>query len=203
MTAGSKYIYLPSIPTSCPSSPPLHSESYGRGIKLTHKDVLFGLRYILWKLNRRPELSRQQLCDKLAERAPHHSQTPWSRWWSDRLTIWTPAQVLSAARAQKPLVRTDVEKGNHGQAMDSAEYVSSDEGNKVVSPSRFTEAEWSAAVTRMASTTSWHSMSKKDKWAPLHKQFPHRTIDSFSAWYFRNKTDLDAEAEQERARLHR
>ncbi|KIY45760.1 hypothetical protein FISHEDRAFT_48743 [Fistulina hepatica ATCC 64428] len=88
-------LQIPDPPSRSPT-PPTLVISKGRGNQFTPQDREFFLRFISWHLKENPNLTRGDLCDALAEKAPHHSSQSWGSYWSNHHDL--PDKILSAAR---------------------------------------------------------------------------------------------------------
>ncbi|SJL05555.1 uncharacterized protein ARMOST_08922 [Armillaria ostoyae] len=88
---------IPDPPSRSPT-PPTRVVPQGRGNKFTPEDKDFFLKFILRRLKEDPSLSRNDLCELLAEkaRAPHHSSQSWYSYWSNNHDM--PDKILAAAR---------------------------------------------------------------------------------------------------------
>ncbi|KAL1679888.1 hypothetical protein EV122DRAFT_263163 [Schizophyllum commune] len=83
-------------PPSRSPTPPTLVVSAGRGNKFTPQDRDFFLKFISWRLKENPTLSRGELCDALAAKAPHHSSQSWASYWSNHHDL--PDKILAAAK---------------------------------------------------------------------------------------------------------
>ncbi|THH11199.1 hypothetical protein EW145_g823 [Phellinidium pouzarii] len=70
------YTGLPAAPPRSPSPPVANP-----GQKYTDQDDIFFFKRIAYDLARNPDLSKANLCDILAEKAPHHSALSWRTYW--------------------------------------------------------------------------------------------------------------------------
>ncbi|EKM83559.1 hypothetical protein AGABI1DRAFT_123887 [Agaricus bisporus var. burnettii JB137-S8] len=97
MPAPNSELKIPDPPTRSPS-PPTRVIPQGRGNKYTEEDRHFFLQFISWRLKQDPSLTRNDLCNMLAEKAPHHSAMSWASHWSNRHDL--PDKILAAARGE-------------------------------------------------------------------------------------------------------
>ncbi|KXN83883.1 hypothetical protein AN958_00963 [Leucoagaricus sp. SymC.cos] len=97
-------IKIPEPPSRSPS-PPTKVIPQGRGNKYTEEDREFFLKFISWRLKQDPSLTRNDLCNMLAEKAPHHSAQSWASHWSNRHDV--PDKILAAARGESVLSDED------------------------------------------------------------------------------------------------
>ncbi|KAJ3560468.1 hypothetical protein NP233_g10820 [Leucocoprinus birnbaumii] len=97
-------IKIPEPPSRSPS-PPTKVIPQGRGNKYTEEDRQFFLKFISWRLKQDPSLSRNDLCNMLAEKAPHHTAQSWGSHWSNRHDV--PDKILAAARGESVISDED------------------------------------------------------------------------------------------------
>ncbi|KAF9270042.1 hypothetical protein L218DRAFT_9026 [Marasmius fiardii PR-910] len=91
-------IQIPEPPSRSPT-PPTKIVPHSRGNKFTEEDRVFFINYISWKLKNDSELSRNDLCELLAEKAPHHSSQSWYSYWSNHHDL--PDKILAAAHGEE------------------------------------------------------------------------------------------------------
>ncbi|KAK2461645.1 hypothetical protein APHAL10511_006108 [Amanita phalloides] len=92
-------VRIPPPPSRSPS-PPREIVPQGRGNKYTPEDREFFIKFISWRLKDNPSLTRMDLCDRLAEKAPHHTSQSWASYWSNHHDL--PDKILAAARGEAP-----------------------------------------------------------------------------------------------------
>jgi len=90
-------VRVPPPPSRSPS-PPRHIVPQGRGNKYTPEDRDFFIRFISWRLKFNPSLTRVDLCEQLAEKAPHHTSQSWASYWSNHHDL--PDKILAAAHGE-------------------------------------------------------------------------------------------------------
>ncbi|KAF9076138.1 hypothetical protein BDP27DRAFT_1313957 [Rhodocollybia butyracea] len=93
-------VKIPEPPSRTPS-PPTKLIFRGRGYKFTEEDKEFCIKFIQWRLKDDPSLTRNALCDQLAQKAPHHTSLSWASWWSNNHDL--PDKILAAARGEGAL----------------------------------------------------------------------------------------------------
>ncbi|KAG5647594.1 hypothetical protein DXG03_008947 [Asterophora parasitica] len=91
-------IQIPEPPSRSPT-PPTIVIPQGRGNKYTPEDRDFFLKFIAWRLQGDPTLTRNDLCVMLAEKAPHHTSQSWASYWSNRHDV--PDKILAAAKGDE------------------------------------------------------------------------------------------------------
>ncbi|TFK36857.1 hypothetical protein BDQ12DRAFT_706092 [Crucibulum laeve] len=90
-------IKIPDPPSRSPS-PPTRIIPQGRGNKYTQEDRDFFIKFISWRLKSHPDLTRNDLCNLLAEKAPHHTPQSWASHWSNNHDL--PDKILAAAQGE-------------------------------------------------------------------------------------------------------
>ncbi|KIK07449.1 hypothetical protein K443DRAFT_673364 [Laccaria amethystina LaAM-08-1] len=95
LPAPNSEIRIPDPPSRSPS-PPTIVIPKGRGNKYTQEDRDFFIRFVGWRLKGDPSLTRNDICNLLAEKAPHHSAQSWASHWSNNHDI--PDKILAAAK---------------------------------------------------------------------------------------------------------
>ncbi|KAG7099017.1 hypothetical protein E1B28_000900 [Marasmius oreades] len=91
-------IQIPEPPSRSPT-PPTKVVPHSRGNKFTEEDSGFFIKYMSWKLKNDSDLSRNDLCELLAEKAPHHSSQSWYSYWSNHHDL--PDKILAAAHGEE------------------------------------------------------------------------------------------------------
>ncbi|KIY66163.1 hypothetical protein CYLTODRAFT_423661 [Cylindrobasidium torrendii FP15055 ss-10] len=87
-------------PGSRSPSPPTLILPSGRGNKFTPQDKDFFIKFITRRLKQDPSLTRNDLCDLLAEKAPHHSSQSWGSHWAGNHEL--PDKILAEAKGEVP-----------------------------------------------------------------------------------------------------
>ncbi|EGO30923.1 hypothetical protein SERLADRAFT_345204 [Serpula lacrymans var. lacrymans S7.9] len=113
-------IIVPDVPSRSPTPPTLIIAG-NRGNKYTEEDRSFFLKFISWELKNDPSLSKKELCEKLAEKAPHHSATSWAGHWHSRHDI--ADKILAAAEARLESDGSDSDADADGEHEYSAEEI--------------------------------------------------------------------------------
>ncbi|KAJ7786155.1 hypothetical protein B0H16DRAFT_19971 [Mycena metata] len=90
---------IPEPPSRSPS-PPTEIIPHNRGgNKFTPDDRAYFIKFISWRLKEDPTLLRHELCELLAEKAPHHNVTSWTSYWSSHHDL--PDKILASVRVTK------------------------------------------------------------------------------------------------------
>ncbi|KDR85349.1 hypothetical protein GALMADRAFT_53006 [Galerina marginata CBS 339.88] len=92
-------IKIPDPPSRSPSPPTNVIPHRGRGNKYTKEDRDFFIKFVGWRLKQDPALSRLDICNLLADKAPHHTAQSWASHWSNNHDI--PDKILAAARGDE------------------------------------------------------------------------------------------------------
>ncbi|TFK30797.1 hypothetical protein FA15DRAFT_751795 [Coprinopsis marcescibilis] len=90
-------IKIPEPPSREPS-PPTEVVLKGRGYKYTDQDHDFFIKFIQWHLKLNPYHTRNELCEMVAEKAPHHTAASWASYWSIHHDL--PDKIMAAAREE-------------------------------------------------------------------------------------------------------
>lgn len=112
-------IQIPQAPSRSPT-PPRRVEAKGGTHMYTPEDKEYFLRFISWRLKRNPNLTRAELCDQLAQKAPQHSASSWGYHW--QRTHDVADKILQAAHGGE-LPKAPARKSRHGDDEDSDEEV--------------------------------------------------------------------------------
>ncbi|KAF8647940.1 hypothetical protein AX16_006472 [Volvariella volvacea WC 439] len=91
-------VKIPEPPSRSPT-PPAKIVPATLGNKYTPEDREFFHKFIAWRLKQDPTLTRFQLCEMLAQKAPHHTAGSWASYWSNNHDI--PDKILATARGEE------------------------------------------------------------------------------------------------------
>ncbi|TRM66400.1 hypothetical protein BD626DRAFT_487678 [Schizophyllum amplum] len=108
-------------PPSRSPTPPTLIVAAGRGNKFTPQDRDFFLKFISWRLKENPTLTRGELCDALAQKAPHHSSQSWASYWSNHHDL--PDKILASAKEGLSEEEDDASGEEDGGATETSEEV--------------------------------------------------------------------------------
>ncbi|KAJ7275189.1 hypothetical protein B0H12DRAFT_1318996 [Mycena haematopus] len=87
---------IPEPPSRSPS-PPTEVIPHNRGgHKFTPYDREYFIKFMQWRLKGDPTLVRSELCELLAEKAPHHSAQSWAAYWQSHHDL--PDKILASVR---------------------------------------------------------------------------------------------------------
>ncbi|KAF7339594.1 hypothetical protein MSAN_02173900 [Mycena sanguinolenta] len=87
---------IPEPPSRSPS-PPTEVIPHNRGgHKFTPYDREYFIKFIQWRLKSDPTLVRSELCELLAEKAPHHTAQSWAAYWQNHHDL--PDKIVASAR---------------------------------------------------------------------------------------------------------
>lgn len=204
-------IKIPEPPSRSPS-PPTRVIPAGRGNKYTEEDRQFFLKFISWRLKQDSSLTRNDLCNMLAEKAPHHTPQSWASHWSNRHDL--PDKILAAARGESLSDDEDEDEDeilpikdrpkldeNSSDEDESVSDVSSDdaddepvehctESDMGRKGEPFTNADLYMVAKHAAKYSAWSSMPSKDRWDSFTERFPQRSSKSWAEYYRRNETPI-------------
>ncbi|PPQ62997.1 hypothetical protein CVT24_006103 [Panaeolus cyanescens] len=210
----------PPEPPSRSPTPPTHvvASHVGRGNKYTQEDREFFIKFIGWRLKQDPTLTRNDLCQALAEKAPHHTSQSWASHWSNNHDI--PDKILAAARGEDfaegygssddeviPVKKRQLykdpsttEESTDGENDEGTEEESDDDSDSSirsysesemgVKGSNFTDADAYICCKYIASVPGWFDMGGKDRWGPFHLKYPERSMKSWAEYYRREEKHL-------------
>ncbi|KAF9479731.1 hypothetical protein BDN70DRAFT_878491 [Pholiota conissans] len=91
-------IKIPEPPSRSPT-PPTVVIPAARGNKYTPEDRDYFIKFIGWRLKQDSSLTRNELCDLIAQKAPHHTAQSWASHWSNNHDV--PDKILAAARGEE------------------------------------------------------------------------------------------------------
>ncbi|KAG9314239.1 hypothetical protein JVU11DRAFT_5026 [Chiua virens] len=80
------HIPIPDPPSRSPT-PPAIVRIGTHGNKYTKEDREYFIKFLTWRLKQDPSLTKKELCEKLHEKAPHHSVNSWASHWHQRHDI--------------------------------------------------------------------------------------------------------------------
>ncbi|KAJ3750577.1 hypothetical protein DFH05DRAFT_1436748 [Lentinula detonsa] len=212
-------VKIPHPPSRSPS-PPTKVVAHGRGNKFTEEDREFFIRFIQWRLRCDPNLTRNDLCDQLAEKVPHHTSQSWAAHWSNNHDL--PDKILAAAyeeaegydedtedesseevvqpsRTRNPRYYKESSVEEDGQDDQDADI--GDEDDDFVLPSfdesamgkggdPFTDADFALTARYIASFDDFAKTSTRQRWKPWSQRYPQRSDKSWAEYYRRQERDL-------------
>ncbi|KAJ7076561.1 hypothetical protein B0H15DRAFT_863710 [Mycena belliarum] len=96
---------IPDPPSRSPS-PPTQVIPHNRGgNKFTPDDRAYFIKFISWRMKGDPTLLRHELCELLAEKAPHHTAQSWASYWSNHHDL--PDKIVASMRDGNPGISED------------------------------------------------------------------------------------------------
>jgi hypothetical protein len=94
-------INVPEPPSRSPSPPIIPAtRTSGRVTRYTAADDEYLIKFIGWRLKQEPTLTRQDICDQLAKKMPHHTASAWLSHWR-RFNDGLPDAIYDAAHIDK------------------------------------------------------------------------------------------------------
>ncbi|KAJ3516452.1 hypothetical protein NLJ89_g1102 [Agrocybe chaxingu] len=201
-------IRIPEPPSRSPS-PPTNIIPHVRGNKYTKEDREFFIKFIGWRLKRDSSLNRQDLCELLAKKAPHHTAQSWASHWSNNHDL--PDKILAAAKGddypsgessseeeealvkRRPKYKDPSTTEDENSDSDSEESDSDDskpvrhysEKEMGTSGTPFNDADQFIAAKYIANFPHWETTISKDRWDPFHAKYPQRSAKSWAEYYRR------------------
>jgi len=166
-------------------------------------------------LRQDPSLTRYDICNLLAEKAPHHSSQSWASHWSNNHDL--PDKILAAARGEeygsvedssseeekvavprRPKYKdpSSSEESESEEEEEEDQEEEQDDGSPVRHYSEkemgqkgatFTEADIYITAKYIASFPHWEDAGAKERWEPFVKKYPQRSAKSWGEYYRRNE----------------
>ncbi|THV05990.1 hypothetical protein K435DRAFT_773496 [Dendrothele bispora CBS 962.96] len=210
-------IVVPEPPSRSPS-PPTKIVPHVRGNRFTEEDREFFIKFVSWRLKVDPSLGRNELCDQLEEKAPHHTSASWQSYWSNHHDL--PDKILANAHAQdweegeeeeeeeegsethygrrvpryKEISSDEEEEDNDHSSDDENEDItiplSFDESAMGPSGTSFTNADFAIVAKHISTFPDIYAVSFKDKWETFHKRHPQRSAKSWAEFFRREEKRL-------------
>ncbi|KAF9056522.1 hypothetical protein BJ165DRAFT_1434177 [Panaeolus papilionaceus] len=210
-------IKAPEPPSRSPTPPTRVISHLGRGNKYTQEDRKFFIKFIGWRLKHDSTLTRNDLCQALAEKAPHHSAQSWASHWSNNHDI--PDKILAAARGEdfaedsessdnevipfkeRPLYKdpsTTEESGESEGGDDESEDEQSDDDSdtpvREYSESEmgkkgysYTDADIYICAKYIASIPGWFGMDNNGRWGAFSEKYNERALKSWVEFFRKNE----------------
>ncbi|KAG1716002.1 hypothetical protein ID866_1167 [Astraeus odoratus] len=197
-------ILVPDPPSRSPS-PPAKVQSSLHGNRYTQEDRDYFIKFITWRLKQDPSLKKRQLCEQLAEKAPHHSAVSWASHWHSRhdvadkilATYWhraydgpsPAANPIEDAREHHTQDETS-DSGPPGLDFDLDTNTDDDEAEMGEPGTAFTRGDW-CILARFIARTNWHEMTSRerfDEFVETHET--DRSAKSWAEFYRRNESAL-------------
>ncbi|KAJ3754424.1 hypothetical protein EV360DRAFT_86847 [Lentinula raphanica] len=210
-------IKIPNPPSRSPT-PPTKVIARGRGNMFTQEDRAFFIKFIQWRLRWDQGLTRNDLCEQLAEKTPHHSPASWAAHWSNNHDL--PDKILAAARgeAEEYGEDDDTENGDSEEEEvlsrprqpkykessleddeqddqdfdedDDLDLPSFDETAMGQSGGPFTDADLALVARYVASFDDFRIASHRQRWIPWSQRYPQRSDKSWAEYYRRQERSI-------------
>ncbi|KAJ6604499.1 hypothetical protein DFH09DRAFT_1122910 [Mycena vulgaris] len=195
---------IPDPPSRSPS-PPTEVIPHNRGgNKFTPDDRAYFIKFISWRLKGDPTLLRHELCELLAEKAPHHNAQSWASYWSSHHDL--PDKILAAMRGdaelekpekKKPAVQRKPKYRDPSTESELTEESEEDDDDIEIPPmdesgmgqkgGPFTKSDLGVVSRHVASFSDFKETSLQDKWADFARRYPQRAAKSWNEYYRRNQ----------------
>ncbi|KAH6916874.1 hypothetical protein BKA70DRAFT_315439 [Coprinopsis sp. MPI-PUGE-AT-0042] len=211
-------IKIPEPPSRSPTPPPQSSLVLkGRGYKYTDEDDAYFAKFIQWHMMENPHYTKTELCEMIAEKAPHHSAASWMSHWHqihdllDKIMasfregegdVTTPEPASSSPR-KRPLYKDDSSIDDDESGCDSEKEerpakkrargkVVQAEDQTVMGPtgSRFTDADRYAMAAYIAEAPDRNGSC--EGWRLFAEKHPQRTPAAWNRYYTRKEDELRA-----------
>ncbi|KIK70844.1 hypothetical protein GYMLUDRAFT_235259 [Collybiopsis luxurians FD-317 M1] len=208
-------IKIPDPPSRSPT-PPSRLVPHAKGYRFTSEDREFFIKFVQWRLKGDPSLTRNDLCEQLAQKVPHHSVSSWYAYWQNNHDL--PDKILAAAygeveedesddssltseeeiefkhRRRQPKYKQEpsahVEEEEEGE--DDAPFTLPlfDESQMGVSGGLFTSADFNMVARYVASFDNFPAASFSEKWKPWGERYPQRSGKSWAEYYRKNERGI-------------
>ncbi|KAJ7706332.1 hypothetical protein B0H17DRAFT_1036773 [Mycena rosella] len=215
---------IPDPPSRSPS-PPTQVIPHNRGgNKFTADDRAYFIKFISWRLKGDPTLRRNELCDLLAEKAPHHNTQSWASYWSNHHDL--PDKILATMRDGEPETSEDEEPprpkaekkkpavqrkskyhdpSSESELTEESEEDEEDDDDDIEIPPNdesgmgqkggpFTKSDLGVVARHVASFSNFKETPYQDKW----NDFARRVSPCGSEYYRRNQKTIDRLAKKVR-----
>ncbi|KAJ7071174.1 hypothetical protein C8F01DRAFT_419871 [Mycena amicta] len=152
---------------------------------------------------------RTELCEELAQKAPHHTAQSWRAYWCSNHDL--PDKILARARNDldqnltqpRPGMRQQHVYGEHDSDSELSEPPSEEEESDVddeeleiptddeskmgEAGSPYTDADLGCVVRHIASFSNWEDASYKEKWHAFAEKYSQRSHKSWNEYYRRSE----------------
>lgn len=202
-------ISVPDPPSRSPS-PPTKLQLGAHGNRYTAEDRQYFIKFITWRLNQNPSLTKKQLCDQLAEKVPHHSANSWASHWHSRHDLADKILATyrdlayaesdhrvsgadSATRSKKYHPQNDTSDSSGSETWsdfgDSDADTEDDEADMGEPGTGFTRGDW-CVLARFIARTDWHELTPKERFDMFVETYV--TKRSAKAWgeFYRKHEDV-------------
>ncbi|KAK7468735.1 hypothetical protein VKT23_003238 [Stygiomarasmius scandens] len=205
-------VIVPEPPSRSPS-PPTRIVPHVRGNRFTDEDKEFFIKFISWRLKNDASLGRNELCDELERKAPHHTSASWNSYWSNHHDL--PDKILANAHArdyeeedgdeeesgkkfvgQRPRYKdssseeeelSEEDEYNLSDDEDIEIPMSFDENAMGGSGSPFTDADYAIVSRHVASISDFDRATFREKWDTFHGKHPQRSAKSWAEFFRREE----------------
>ncbi|KAF7320376.1 Rab GDP dissociation inhibitor [Mycena kentingensis (nom. inval.)] len=186
-------VRIPPPPSRAPT-PPTQAIPHNRGgYKFTPEDKEFFVRFIQWRLQDPVPITRNMLCEELAEKVPHHTTASWTAYWQNNHDL--PDKILAAAwnryydagGTTGPLPKPDNPEqsasGDEGDSEndDDLEIPTDDKSAMGEKGGPYTQADLGVMCRYVASfsETKWDALSAKERWGPFANRYKERMDETY------------------------
>ncbi|OCH96044.1 hypothetical protein OBBRIDRAFT_883324 [Obba rivulosa] len=189
---------IPDIPPRTPS-PPTRIEKRGRGNRFTEEDHEYFIAFLQRRLLEHPGLTRDEICEMLGEKVPHHTAAAWLSYWVRNHTL--PDKIIAAAHARAPQSVDEDSSERYESARSSSPSMSgesneddlpdADQDAKQMSSGPITSADLRVIARFQLSYDSWNSMSNEERWEVFHAKYPIRSAENWAKLSRKYRPELD------------
>ncbi|KAF5385466.1 hypothetical protein D9757_005406 [Collybiopsis confluens] len=203
------------VPPSRSPIPPSRLVPHAKGYRFTQEDKDFFIKFIQWRMRGDASLTRNELCEQLAEKVPHHNFASWYAYWQNNHDL--PDKILAAAYGdgeekdesdassilsedetevkhwpRQSKYREESSPDSEGEERDESPFTlpSFDENQMGVAGASFTSTDLSMVARYVASFESFSAGTYSEKWKPWNRRYPQRSYKSWAEYYRRNERDI-------------
>ncbi|TFK56951.1 hypothetical protein OE88DRAFT_77269 [Heliocybe sulcata] len=207
-------IKVPEPPSRSPSPPRnIVPAPGGKGNRYTAEDKAYFPLKVAWEVKQNPRATKNEILQRIAERAPHHSAQSWRAHWHDN-----PVADKILATVQADLSSSEEESGDEdADGEDDDEIVGSpseyeadksvrddddndndldvptdDDEKEMGAPGEsYTDADRRVLARYIASRgDGWSDMTRQEKFGPFVERYPGRSIASWAEYFRRYSADV-------------
>ncbi|EPQ60523.1 hypothetical protein GLOTRDRAFT_135196 [Gloeophyllum trabeum ATCC 11539] len=206
-------IKVPEPPSRSPSPPTnVIPAPGGKGNRYTPEDKAWFPLKIAWEVKRNPRITKNELLQKIEERAPHHSIQSWrAHWHNDPIgdkILATAAAQLSSSEGESGDEDADGEdddevagsgsefgannSGSDDEDGDNLDVPTDEDVKEMGAPGEsYTDADKRVLARYIASYgDTWNSMTRQEKFGPFVERHPGRSIASWAEYFRRSERDV-------------
>ncbi|KAK7059136.1 hypothetical protein VNI00_001762 [Paramarasmius palmivorus] len=191
-------IRIPEPPSRSPT-PPTKVVPSSRGNKFTPEDKEYFIKFISWRLKCDSDLSRNELCEMIAEKAPHGEE-------EDEDEEDESSEEEMPKKVRRPKYKdpssdededdedaegsdddTEEEEEEESEEDDRSKLPKFDENAMGVSGGPFTDADLAITARYVSTFNDFSAVTNSEKWGPFAERYPQRAAKSWAEYFRRNE----------------